>query len=294
MRFKIDAGTHVRYRLKDADGSEKEVLPWTEDPGKWNQLTIGMDPGSVGRGGAGFARNKLVIFVYVVYDIIHKLIRDLKLAMETCPDVHKAVLCYTFIMSLNYRPFNSGVWFDEKKATLQHLLETLPNKHRNQSFRKWATKWARDMKPCGPCSTDEDFEALWDKMPELETFCAKTENPKAMRWFSVNSCCEDNFEEFWPLKMVMGYDQVGDECADDGVDEPFEDPSALAARNPRAELKELKSATGGLKLARKLLTPWLHSTIRVYFWGSKATWTMFTEQCKPGKIPKQQLLRYLF
>ena len=131
-------------------------------------------------------------------------------------------------------------------------------------------------------------------MHELPTFSAKTNNPKAMRSLSVNSCCEDNFEEFWPLKMVMDYDQVGDECADDGVDEPFEDPSALAARNPRAELKELKSAAGGWKLARKLLTPWLHSTIRVYICGSKATWSMFAEQCKLGKTRKQQLIRYLF
>ena len=41
----------MKYVLKHTDGSEKEVLPWIEDPGKWNQLTIGIDSGAVGRGG---------------------------------------------------------------------------------------------------------------------------------------------------------------------------------------------------------------------------------------------------
>jgi len=86
---------------------------------------------------------------------------------------------------------------------------------------------------------------------------------------------------------------VGADCDDNRADEPFEDPSARAARNPIAELKELKSANGGWKLARKLLTVWLHSTIRVYYWGSKATWTMFTDQCTHGKTPKDQLIRYV-
>ena len=68
-----------------------------------------MDSGPVGRGGAAFAKNKLGLFVFVVYDIIHRLIRDIKLAMEEVSGVHRAVLFYTFIMSLNYKPFNFGV-----------------------------------------------------------------------------------------------------------------------------------------------------------------------------------------
>ena len=50
-RIQIDAGAHMKYMLKHTDGGEKEVLPWIEDPGNWNQLTIGMDSSAVGRGG---------------------------------------------------------------------------------------------------------------------------------------------------------------------------------------------------------------------------------------------------
>ena len=184
----------MRYKLKDADGNEKEVLPLTEDPGKWNQITIAMDSGPVGRGGAAFAKNKLGLFVFVVYDIIHRLVRDIKLGMDAVPVVHKAVLFYTFIMSLNYKPFNNWGLVRGKKAMLQSLLDTLLDKHRRRFFRKWATKWARDMK--APCSTDADFAALWDQPNELPTFSVKGSNPKAMRWFSLNECCESNFEEF--------------------------------------------------------------------------------------------------
>ena len=112
---KQEAGTN-RYFLRDDAGNEREVLPASEDPGAWAQLTIGLGSGSVGRVAAAFSKNKLFINMFIIYDIIHRMVRDTKLAMEACPGVHRAVLHYSFVMSLNYRPFNSGVWHEEKKG----------------------------------------------------------------------------------------------------------------------------------------------------------------------------------
>ena len=109
-------GGRNRSFLKDVDGYyEKEVLPPSESPGKWSQLTIGLDSGSVGRAAASYSKHKLELFVFMVYDIIHRMIRDTKLAMEANPAVERAVLHYTFVTSLNFRPFNSGVWYEDKK-----------------------------------------------------------------------------------------------------------------------------------------------------------------------------------
>ena len=127
--------------------------------------------------------------------------------MEHCEEVHRAVLHYTFVMSLNYRPFNSGVWAVDKKAMLSHFKAMLPGGHMHPYFRHYARLWAKDLKE--PAASDHDFEELWDRLDELTSLCAKLENPKAMRWFSVNGCCKDNFEEYWPLKMILRYDLQG-------------------------------------------------------------------------------------
>ena len=37
---------------------------------------------------------------------------------------------------------------------------------------------------------------------------------------------------------------------------------------------------GGLLVAEKLLTAWMHSFIRVYYWGSKASWSVYTRWVK--------------
>ena len=153
------------------------------------------------------------------------MIRDLKLAMESCKAVHRAVLHYTFIVSLNYRPFNSGVWHEDKKMMLRFFKDTLPGKHENNYFRYYARLWAHATGQ--QASTNDDFEQLWDKLDELKSFMNKLANPKAMRWFSINDSCKDQLDEFWPLKMIMRYDMVG-VFQGNAPPEEYIDPDILA------------------------------------------------------------------
>jgi hypothetical protein len=78
LRIEKQDGLINRSFLRNDDGTEVEVLPPSEDPGKWNQLTIALDSGSTGRAGAAFAKHKLQLFIYGMYDIIHRMIRDTK------------------------------------------------------------------------------------------------------------------------------------------------------------------------------------------------------------------------
>ena len=57
-------------------------MPMSENPSDWKQLTACMDSGAVGRSAASFAKHHLGLFIFVVFDIIHRMVRDLKLAME--------------------------------------------------------------------------------------------------------------------------------------------------------------------------------------------------------------------
>lgn len=54
-----------------SDGTVRRTLPSDEDPGRWRQLTVQLDSGSIGRAGGGFATNGRNDFVHMVYDKVH-------------------------------------------------------------------------------------------------------------------------------------------------------------------------------------------------------------------------------
>ena len=251
QRVKVVDGAYDRFFLRGEDGVEKEVLPLIEDPGTWKQVTVSLDSGAVGRAGAAFVKHRLNLFIYVMYDLVHRLIRDTKLAMEGVKPIHRAVLFYTFIASLNCRPFGSGTWHEEKKAKLLNFKSTLPGQSRNAFFRKDAALWVGDLGPEVRADTDEDFASLWDMLDDLASFNIKLENPKAMRWFSINGAMSAQMSEFWPLKMILKYDSAGATLDNDDA-EPYCDPTDAASMNPRKELNKLRAMAGGVEACRRI------------------------------------------
>ena len=69
------------------------------------------------------------------------------------------------------------------------------------------------------------------------------------------------------------------------------DPSVEAHQGPKQEVQQLRANNGGMKLAMKLLVPWLHATSRLYYYGSKGAWTSYTSHCRNSRNPTQQLIR---
>ena len=49
--------------------------------------------------------------IWIYFDIVHRLVRDVKLAVEACDSIHRALLHFSYICSLNGKPFGSGVWY---------------------------------------------------------------------------------------------------------------------------------------------------------------------------------------
>ena len=152
----------------------------------------------------------------------------------------------------------------KKKRMLDFFKTTLQGGSQNNYFRSYATLWANDIGE--PCTTDGDFEELWDLLDHLASFNGKLENPKAMRWFSVNGSCTGHLPELWPLKMIISYDRLNEIMPD----QLYVNPAAAAHTNPREELRQLRALSGGWALAQELITPWLHTNIRVYQHASKA------------------------
>lgn len=90
----------------------RRVLPDSEDPGEWMQLVLGLDSGSTVRAAAKFMENGVGLNCFTQYDKLHRLIRDVKLSVESTDHINRALLQGCFLMSLSGKPFGSGgVWF---------------------------------------------------------------------------------------------------------------------------------------------------------------------------------------
>jgi hypothetical protein len=165
------------------------------------QLTVAMDSGSVGRAAAMFAVHKLGLNIYVVYDKIHRLIRDVKLAAEKAAGgtLYRALLHICFVFSLNQRPFGSGEWFHKKRELLAFFMDTTTPD--DDIFKNFADFIASDRGVT--LESSDDREALFWSLAELPSFTRKGVAPKMMRWFSVHELWEERSREFYALKMIL-------------------------------------------------------------------------------------------
>ena len=92
-------------------------------------LVVGMDQGSVGMGCAAFLKETGAAMAHFYWDPYHRLIRDLKMAATNCPpdvklQLQQGLLCGSYMYSLNYKPFSTAGFHDEKKSLLNSFMET--------------------------------------------------------------------------------------------------------------------------------------------------------------------------
>ena len=280
-----DPAMNRAFLMDSNTGVFRPVLPDDEDPGKWEQATFGLDSGAVGRAGAFFAKHKLKLFMHVVWDKIHRLIRDIKLACEHAAngDLLRALLRMCYVWSLNSKPFGSKAWFEQKKEMMAEWVNTHTSS--SSDFRAFAERLALDFKM--PLENEDQYSAVFDRVPEMPSFVAAEEPIKPMRWFSANAHFSNEAIEFYALKMVLRHHLgLGGESAE----ETDYDPAPAGYVDPHKELKALKDDNGGMQLAEQLLTPWLHQHIRLYFFATRASWDWYTYQRTQVKSPAEGLL----
>ena len=118
----IQVKVHTAY-ISKADGSTVPVLP--EEPAWHIQqpiLTVSTDQDAVNT--AGFAFLLPTHMLHVRCDKIHRAIRDYKLAIGHAAEglFLKTQLHSGYIFSINYKPFNKGNFFEQKKEMIEHFL----------------------------------------------------------------------------------------------------------------------------------------------------------------------------
>ena len=92
-------------------------------------LVIGMDQGTVGMACAAFLMETGAAMTHFYWDPYHRLVRDLKLATTNCPpdvklQLQQGQLCGSYMFSINYKPFKTAGFHDEKKSLLNTFMET--------------------------------------------------------------------------------------------------------------------------------------------------------------------------
>ena len=143
-----------------------------------------------------------------------------------------------------------------------------------------------------PFSQVDEQEAIHERVTRLVSIRGHPEDCKLGRWFSWNSCAHAYLPEFSAVKMVLGDYLDGSGIQDPDTNSiPFDDLQGLAkAKNPRAQLAQLKKNGGGLQLMYRLMSSALWQLCMELKIATKAFWDFYTWLTKKVKTPVQGLV----
>ena len=268
-----------------ADKSFRQVLPDAVVDSLL--LVVSLDQGSIGAAGMAFAINKLQLMLSTKFDKFHRIIRDIKLSIKHCSGgvFLKTQLFSAYLFGLNYKPFGAGGFSQLKNRLLVVFLAT--EDVTSEIWLKYCHRIADDFQM--PCVTEEDHSNLWDAVASMPSFHQKLSFPKLGRWFSWNCCAKEHMREFSACKMLFEH-HLGNPMDPDQAYTFDADRAALAdasnkAKTPAEELSALKSATGGITLAYKLMSSGLQRHTKILYTVSQPCWTWYTNQVESVKTP---------
>jgi len=188
----------VSYIVDTETGVRTQILP--SGPIRVPLLTIGLDQGSIGSSGGAFMMFYLQLMVFIMFDKIHRLIRDIKKAENSCNKIWlKAKLWSAYVLSINKRPFGSGANATLKERYLDVFCVQCDIS--SPQFLKYLPKIAKQWNM--PYGTSEEKQAIFDRCKELKSFRAHLSHPKVANWFAWNSAVHEQWDEFWAGKMVL-------------------------------------------------------------------------------------------
>ena len=99
-----------------------EVLPAKVE--RLPLLVLGLDQGSIGMAGLAFAEDVMELLVHTKWDRYHRVVRDLRQAFLSASKgvFLKAQLYSSYVWSVNFRPFASGMFGEQKRRILSTFL----------------------------------------------------------------------------------------------------------------------------------------------------------------------------
>ena len=144
-------------------------------------------------------------------------------------------------------------------------------------FRKYAAKYADSLDM--PLDSEEDHEAVFRTIADAPSFNSKGPIVKLMRWFAWYGhfawqesphSRTNRRAEFWAAKMVYEHN-----LALGGEDVNHVDLAAVLRdvdMSPQEQLRRLKAASGGFKLAHKVMSDDLYMHCKILFCVGQPAW----------------------
>ncbi|CAK9104217.1 Uncharacterized protein SCF082_LOCUS48645 [Durusdinium trenchii] len=252
-----DSG-RVRAGFAAANGEREMLLPearswWLDVP----LLVLQLDQGPTCCGGAAFAIGKMDKLIIAKWDVIHRAIRDVKLALlhGAGGEFFQAQFHSQYLFSMAYKPFGNSGFFEDKKR----LLELMLSKESFDSCPLFDECWEKIRQEVGmePSSTKKE---VWDTLPLLPGFSTKQTMPKLSRWFSWNESAQENVPEWSSLKLCLAYhfDDLNldpDKAYAERQQKQSNNDGTKSATNMRKEFGRLKEKVGGgLKLCYHIMS----------------------------------------
>ena len=229
-------------------------------------LVACLGQGLVGNGGMAFALQNHM--VHVKLDKIHRSIRDYKLAIgRACRGQFlRTQLHWSYVFSLNCKPFGTGGFFQHKQSMLESFLAS----HSTNSeiwIRYRELLWIWDFHPSTSMTTIYGIKRC-------------NFHPFSKKGAFVNKVCNEMLAEYHAFKMVLE-DSLG-----------LDDESNLAKRkeiSPKEELSPMKKTTGGFKLAWKLMTEDLYYHSHILLEVTRPLWSLCAAEIQSVKSPQVSL-----
>ena len=270
------------WLVKRVDGAvvrRLRVLPLLLADGDVPLLVVNHDQGGVGGSGLYYMMGHMELMLDIRWDAFHRGVRDIAGACGHASNglFRRIMLITSLIFGLDYGPFGSGAFFVEKKQMLEYFYCMLDSS--SPEFRKYADKFAKSIGM--PAVSAADYDALFDALTDMASFNFKGPLCKIARWFAWWELCLFHLPELWGLKCVLefyfdlsGKPQLGSM------------PLGSAA-DPREELRRLRIANGGFRLAWSLIDESLVLYTDALFLIGQPSWTAHSKRAEKIKSPIQ-------
>eukprot|EP00435_Cladocopium_sp_Y103_P055581 s524_g18.t1 len=194
----------------------------------------------------------------------------------------------TYLWALQYRPFGSGGFMEDKKRMMDHFMSTQDCDY--GPFVEQLPLFKLDLGLPEHTSPKEVFDAIC----ELPGFVTKGTLPKLSRWFSWNESCQEQVPEYRVLRMVLKHwlGREADKLDPNDAAQHRElqhaaketQKSAGTKETLRSEFSKLKQTLGGgLKLAYYLMSDRLLHFVRLISAATRPTWTWYADTVKSVK-----------
>ena len=278
----VRGGRSVAFVVNKHTRQRRTVVP--PDVESVRTLLLGLDEGSIGMAGVAASAFQQRACVWAKFDMVHRIIRDLKLAEGGCCGkvFEKAKLWSAYIYGLNNRPFGSGSNHTLKQSLLHvfQMTEAATSAH----FQNFVTRIGKDFEM--PAQTAEDHQRIFNKIFEMKSFTQKLGQPKVSNWFAWNGMAKEQMPEFHATKCVFASTFTDDPDPDEDHGS-FEKPT----NDPKAQLQAIVKGGGGVRLAYSLMKTDLQKHVKIMYVAEQASWTWYTTEIKENKTP-QHAVKY--